>query len=136
MESNSTLTTESNGKSSKKTWQVTFHSSNIPTGSFQLPTKSSIDVFLKFAFISTNGNDETEQHKIDMREFPQCFKSGRQDSFRAKLKNIGKPKQIRLILETTEDKNVDIKWHLDYVITEGKKNNSFLVFFLYSGRSY
>ncbi len=71
-----------------------------------------------------------------MREFPQCFKSGRQDSFRAKLKNIGKPKQIRLILETTEDKNVDIKWHLDYVITEGKKNNSFLVFFLYSGRSY
>ena len=50
-----------------------------------------------------------------MKDFPQCFKSARQDSFRAKLRSIGKPKQIRLNLEVTGIDNEDIKWHLDHV---------------------
>lgn len=72
---------------------------------------------MKFSFLSENGTQETEEYEIEMRDFPQCFKSGRQDSFRAKLRNIGKPQQIRLILEIQgdDDNEHDIKWELDHV---------------------
>lgn len=50
-----------------------------------------------------------------MKDFPQCFKSSRQDSFPAKLRNIGKPKQIRLKLKITGHDNEEIKWHLNHV---------------------
>jgi hypothetical protein len=63
-----------------------------------------------------------------MKDFSQCFKSGRQDSFGAKLKNIGQPKQIRLKIEITGDDNEDIKWHLDHVIIfKTKSKNIFFV---------
>jgi hypothetical protein len=62
-----------------------------------------------------------------MKDFPQCFKSSRQDSFPAKLRNIGKPKQIRLKLEITGHDNEDIKWHLDHVNTF--QTNKFLFYF-------
>jgi hypothetical protein len=64
-----------------------------------------------------------------MKDFPQCFKSARQDSFRAKLRNIGKPKQIRLKLEITGHDTEEIKWHLDHVNTLQQKNTSFTCFF-------
>ncbi|CAF3632135.1 unnamed protein product [Rotaria sordida] len=116
--STSTVTSE---ESLTKTWQIIFHTSNSPSGSFQLPKNTSINAFLKFSFISINGKDETEQYKIEMKDFPQYFKSGRQDSFRTKLRDIGKPKQIRLILEITgnddddDDDDDDIKWQLDHI---------------------
>ncbi|CAF5127266.1 unnamed protein product, partial [Rotaria socialis] len=46
-----------------------------------------------------------------MKDFPQHFKSGQHDSFRTKLRNIGTPQKIRLILEITgndDDDNDDI----------------------------
>ncbi|CAF3685342.1 unnamed protein product [Rotaria sp. Silwood1] len=106
-------------ESSTKTWQIIFHTSNNSNSSFQLPKNSSVNVFLKFSYISDNGKDETEQYEIKMKDFPQYFKSGRQDSFRTKFRNIGKPKQIRLILELRghddDDDDDDIKWQLDYI---------------------
>ena len=75
-----------------------------------------MDAFLKLSYIAVNGKDETEQYEIEMKDFPQFFKSGRQDSFPAKLRNIGQPKQIRLLLEVTGKTNEEIKWHLDHVI--------------------
>ncbi|CAF0845811.1 unnamed protein product [Adineta steineri] len=117
VESNST-------SSSTKPWQIIFHSSNIPTGSFQFPKNNSIDAFLKLSLISKDETDESEQYKINMRDFPQCFKSGRQDLFKIKLRDIGKPKQIRLKLEITDLINDDIKWHLDYIELIDSENES------------
>ncbi|CAF4689781.1 unnamed protein product, partial [Rotaria sp. Silwood2] len=120
-ETSSTSTMTSQEESATKTWQITFHTSNNPSGSFQLPKNPSINALLKFSFISVDGKDETEQYEIEMRDFPQYFKSDRQHSFRSKLRNIGKPKQIRLILELTgnddddDDDDDDIKWQLDHV---------------------
>jgi hypothetical protein len=66
-----------------------------------------------------------------MKDFSDCFKSGRQDSFRAILKNIGQPKQIRLKLDITGDDNEKIKWHLNHVIIQRKKSFFFInLFFL------
>jgi hypothetical protein len=84
---------------------------------------------LKFSFLSINGKDETEEHEIEINDFPQCFKSGRQDSFPAKFRNIGQPKQIRLKLDLKGQENEDIKWHLDHVIISKKILFHFFVFF-------
>ena len=65
-----------------------------------------------------------------MEDFPQCFKSSRQDSFPAKLRNIGKPNQIRLKLEITGLDTEDIKWHLDHVNTFEKQKKNILLYFL------
>ena len=62
-----------------------------------------------------------------MKDYPQFFKSGRQDSFRAKLKNIGQPKQIRLLLEVTGKTDEEIRWHLDHVITNFEKKETHLL---------
>ncbi|UJR16504.1 hypothetical protein I4U23_003406 [Adineta vaga] len=100
---------------STKTWHVTFHSSNIPTGSFQLPKNSSTDAFLQLSLVSTDGKTETEQYEIDMRDYPKCFKSGREDTFQIQLRNIGKPKQVRLLLQIADVDTDEIKWHLDHI---------------------
>ncbi|CAF3277422.1 unnamed protein product [Rotaria socialis] len=117
-ETSSISTTTSHDKSLTKTWQIIFHTANIPSSSFQLPQNSSIGATLKFSFISIGGEDETEQYEIEMKDFPQHFKSGQHDSFRTKLRNIGTPQKIRLILEITgndDDDNDDIKWQLDHI---------------------
>ena len=85
-------------------------------GSFSPPKKPSSTAVLKFSFISLDGDDETEEYLIQMKDFPQGFKSSRQDSFRTELRDIGKPKQIRLIMEVDgQENNEDVKWHLDHV---------------------
>lgn len=115
-DASSTSTGRSEENSSKKTYQITFHTSNIPMGSFNPPKKPSSTAVLKFSFLAADDDDETEEYRIQMKEFPQYFKSSRQDSFRVELRNIGKPKQIRLIMEVNgQEKTEDIKWHLDHV---------------------
>lgn len=120
-ENSSASTIKSQEKSTTKTWQITFHTANAPNSSFELPKSTSITARLKFSFLSADGKDETEVHEINMGDFSQCFKSGRQDSFRVKLRNIGTPQRIRLILEIArndddKDDDEDIKWRLDHVI--------------------
>jgi hypothetical protein len=54
-----------------------------------------------------------------MKQFHEISKVQKQYSFSVKLLNIGKPEQIRLKIETTEndeeEEEEDIKWHLDHV---------------------
>jgi PLAT/LH2 domain len=99
-------------------------------GSFNPPKKSSSTAVLKFSFLSNDGDDETEEYHIQMKDFPQGFKSSKQDSFRTELRDIGKPKQIRLIMEVNgQEKNEDIKWHLDHVnISQSNSNHHSLSF--------
>ena len=128
-ETSTTSTAKSDESFPTKTWQIIFHTSNIPTGSFNLPKRPSANALLKFSFISIDGKDETEPYVIRMKDFPQCFKSARQDSFRAKLRSIGQPKQIRLNLEVTGADSEDIKWHLDHV--NSKEKHFFYLFLVY-----
>ncbi|CAF0986911.1 unnamed protein product [Adineta ricciae] len=100
---------------SPKTWYITFHSSHVPTGSFQLPKNSLTDISLHISLLSTDGQSETDPYELDMREYPQCFKSGREDTFQIELRDIGKPKQIRLLLQTEDEEKDIIKWHLDHI---------------------
>ena len=106
--SSSTTIKEEESFSPTKTWQIIFHTTNIPTGSLN----SSGEGSLRFSFLSP---EETESFPIDLTDFPQCFKSGRHDSFAAKLKNLGQPDHIRLILDVPSESPKEIKWHLDHV---------------------
>lgn len=106
---------DSDAESPTKTWQIIFHTSNIPMGSLQFPLNCEPEGKLKFSFVAKNPEIETEIYSIELHDFPQCFKSGRQDSFATKLKNIGLPKQIRLILDVQNEQKLDLKWHLDHV---------------------
>lgn len=91
-----------------KTWQIIFHTTNMPMGSLN----SSGEGYLRFSFLSA---EETDSFPIDLTDFPQCFKSGRHDSFAAKLKNLGQPEHIRLMLDVPPESSKEIKWHLDHV---------------------
>ena len=94
---------------------MTFYTSNIPTASLRIPKAKASTASIKYSFVATNGSDETEQDEIKINDFPQCFQSDRQDSFAAKLRHIGQPKQIRVMLDIEGDLHEDIKWHLDRV---------------------
>lgn len=97
-------------------------------GSFNPPRKASSTAVLKFSFISADGEDETEEYLIQMKDSPQGFKSSQQGSFRVELRDIGKPKQIRLMMEVTgQEKNEEIKWHLDHVNTIFKSFSSIIL---------
>nr|WP_295672679.1 hypothetical protein [Sphingomonas sp.] len=98
-----------------KTWQMIFYTSNIPTASLRIPRAKASTASIKYSFVAMNGSDETEQDEIKMNDFPQCFQSDRQDSFAAKLRHIGQPKQIRVMLDVEGDLHDQIKWHLDRV---------------------
>jgi len=123
-ETNSTSTIVSDDKSTLKTWQMTFHTTNTPMGSLQIPSKFFSKTFLRFSFLSENRRKQTEIYSIPFENSSQCFQSGRQDSFAAKLTNIGQPEEIQLILfveqlddDDENDRNgiSKIKWHLDCI---------------------
>lgn len=99
-----------------KTWQITFHTSNISIETIELADSTSISASLKLAFISMDGKTITDPYKIEIEDFPQCFQSNRPGSFRVKLQNIGKPKQIQFTLEVEGYDDEDIKWHVDHVM--------------------
>ncbi|CAF0716915.1 unnamed protein product [Adineta steineri] len=110
-------------KSTKKTWQIIFHPTNISKGNFQIGKNHSSKRFLlKFSF--SNKKNETESYEIDMKPFIENSKSARPYTLPVKLENIGKPKHIRLRMITTqteddddddEEEEDDIKWHLDHI---------------------
>ena len=101
-------------KSTKKTWQIIFHTSKIPTEE---------NLVVKFSLLANNGKDQTEFYEINIKEFKKIFKSEKQFSFSVQLKNIGQPDQIRLKMQTTDDdqEEEDIKWHLDQVQRESRE---------------
>jgi hypothetical protein len=101
-------------KTTKKTWQIIFHTSNIPIGK---------TFSVKFSFLANDEDDETETSEVNIKQFDQTSKSERQYSFFIKLKNIGKPEQIRFKMfskENDDDEEEDIKWYLDHVYTTFK----------------
>lgn len=80
-----------------------------------LPKKSSSKSVLKISLIGFDQTKQTEEYEINLQEFSQCFQSGKQDSFKVKFENIGKPHQIKLLLQIDQQQKQEIKWHLDYV---------------------
>ncbi len=102
-------------KTAKKTWQIIFHTSNIPIGK---------TFSVKFSFLANDQDDETETSEVNIKQFDQTSKSERQYSFFIKLKNIGKPEQIRFKMFNKEndddEEEEDIKWYLDHVYTTFK----------------
>jgi len=127
-----TLHATSNKDSTKKTWQIIFYTSKIATGNFSIgKTRSSNSLILEFSFIADD--DETETYEINMKPFIENSKLARQHSVPIKLRNIGKPEQIRLKIHITkneddeDDEEEEIKWHLDHVRRISEKN-SFYIF--------
>ncbi|CAF3790952.1 unnamed protein product [Rotaria sordida] len=119
-DSNVEETTREEEESTKKTWQIIFHTLNNSKKNFSkqtnyLPQNS----LLQFSFLANNKKNETDIHKIDMIELTKNSESSGQCTFSTKLKNIGKPEQIRLKIYTTdnedEDEDEDYKWYLDYI---------------------
>ena len=108
-------TSSTSTEKSTKTWQILFHTSNIPTASLNLTKKSSKNAHLTFSFVGFDPQEQTEEHRIDLSENSQCFKSGKQDSFKDKFTDIGQPKQIKLKFEINQQDKQDVKWHLDHV---------------------
>ncbi len=105
-------------KIKKKTWQIIFHTSNIPTGK---------NIFIKFSFIANDEDDETETYEINMKRFNENSKGERQYSFPVQLEDIGKPEQIRLKMDAEEK---DIKWDLDHVYRISKNICSIYIYFI------
>ncbi len=135
--SSSTLDATSNKDSTKKTWQIIFHTSeNFSIGK----TRSSNSLLLKFSFIAND--DETETYEINMKPFIENSTLAKQHSFPIKLPNIGKPKQIRLKIHTKENEDdedneeEDIKWYLDRVRRISERKYFFYFYLFYVDRTY
>ncbi|CAF1063460.1 unnamed protein product [Adineta ricciae] len=134
--SGSTFDISPEENSSKKTWQIIFHPSNLPNGSFHLGSNgSSKKFFLKFSFILDNEDDETEMHELNMKPLIENSKSAKPYSMPVKLQNQGKPVQISLKMITTQDEDdedddeeQDIKWHLDYIEVIDPETQSHYIF--------
>lgn len=112
----------------KKTWQIIFHTSNIP---------KEKNLLLKFSFLTNNEKNQTEFYEIYFKQFKKYFKTDKQYSFTVKLKDIGQPEQIRLKIQTTEndddeEEEDDIKWHLDHVDKILIKKKHLQIFYLYN----
>ena len=92
----------------KKTWQINFYSRNFP---------QEKNVVVQFSLLSNNRKNQTEFYKINFDKFSPNSKA-KFNSFSVKLKNIGKPEEIKLkIVKTDDDDDEDnlIKWNLDFV---------------------
>ncbi|CAF0754519.1 unnamed protein product [Didymodactylos carnosus] len=119
--------------STEKTWQVIFHTSEFQTASLNGGQNPKI----KISFINDH-NNETEGYIISTNNYKNCFKAGKIDRFKVKLKDIGKPKKIRLILNEdgeTTDRSSDsnetrkIKWHLAQVDVVDPKTHEYSTFY-------
>ena len=100
-------------KLKKKTWQIIFHTSNIP---------NARNLLLKFSFLANDEENQTEIYEINMNQLNKHIKADKQYSFPVQLKDIGQPEQIRLKLQRIkddhdddDDDDEDIQWHLDHV---------------------
>jgi len=90
-------------KTTNKTWQIIFHTSNI---------QKDRNILVKFSLIANNDDDdEKEIYQINIKQ------SSTDKKYSFTVKDIGKPEQIRLKIYTTDDDddNEDIKWYLDHV---------------------
>lgn len=97
-------------KQKKKTWQMIFHTSNIP---------NARNLLLKFSFLANDEENQTEISEINMNQLHKHIKAAKQYSFPVQLNDIGQPEQIRLkmqrIPDDDDDDDEDIQWHLDHV---------------------
>ncbi|CAF3621989.1 unnamed protein product [Rotaria sp. Silwood1] len=122
-------------ESTKKTWQIIFHTENNSKENIRKQKKYLLqNKLLQYTFLANNKKIETEMHEINMKELMKDSESSKQYSFSTKLKNIGKPEQIRLKIRTTsdddedEDEDDNSEWYLDYIEVIDPETQSHLKF--------
>lgn len=136
--SDSDFESTTQAKSKTKTWHIIFHEQNIEKNvSEQTLNRLLQNSSLKISFIANDQNNETEIREFNMNEITKNYRSNKSSTFPIKLKNVGKPERIRLIIHTKDKDDTDdeeeqqsFKWYLGRVCRIILLNIFFLSFVL------
>ena len=121
-----------NDDSSKKAWQIIFHSSNSPKGNTSTESHNQTkDLLVTVEFLPNLGHGQGETFRIERHRASDARQLKKAHPFATKLKTSDEPKQIRLKIRTdatdgddsSDDdrkKSEKVKWHLDYVLKISK----------------